>query len=152
MTKQLDSEGFTLVEMLVVLAIIAAVAVVALPYAGNSGASRKLDALAAAIASGLRAAQAQALAKNRIATVTIDLKERTITTSAEQKSIIIPAEASLRIITAQNDVAQDRAVMRFFPEGGSTGGKIETSMKKDVRTIAVNWLTGAVVVSKGAEP
>lgn len=152
MKSTTGSEGFTLVEVLVVLSLLAVVAIISLPYAVTSGDARRLDATAQVIAAKLRETQTSALFNNQENVLSMDLKKRLLLQVESNRTYAIPGDMQIQVLTAENEVLDDSAAFRFFPEGGSTGGKI-TLLKADLkREIAINWLTGAVVVSAGETP
>jgi general secretion pathway protein H len=152
MTDRTGEEGFTLVELLVVLGILAAVTLIALPYASTSGTNRKLDAMANDIATALRTAQFKSLNLNRPTDVIFDVRARRITMSIDTHAINVPPDVDLRITSARGGIVSDNARLRFFPEGGSTGGRIDLTWNAEAGAITVNWLTGAVVITKGTAP
>lgn len=152
MTKTEASGGFTLVEMLVVLGLVALLLAVSLPYSTSSGEARKLDAVAQIIAAKLRDTQSAAISSNGERLITLDLKKKLVIQTKPDRSLEIPVALNLSVVTAQNEALLDRAAIRFFPDGGSTGGTIILSKDDLRREIAINWLTGAVVVSTGELP
>ena len=147
-----QSPGFTLVEMLVVLSLVALLAALCLPYSTSSGAAQQLDAVTQIVAAKLREVQTEAIATNRERRIALDVKNGRVMQLASNKTFVLPKGSLLHIVTAENDVVANVATMRFFADGGSTGGKITISRGSLSREIAVNWLTGAVVVSRGRAP
>ena len=150
MTNQ-ASRGFTLVEMLVVLALVALMMAISLPYASQSRGARSLDAAAQIIASYLRNTQSAAIGSNRERQLLVDLKNGMISGPDDNRSYELPDKIGVELFTVDNQIKEDRATFRFFPDGGSTGGKIVLSSGTNRREIAINWLTGAVVVSSGEQ-
>jgi general secretion pathway protein H len=144
--------GFTLVELLVVLSLLAVIAVISLPYSVASGDARKLDAIAQVVAAKLRESQTSALFTNRESVLGLDLRSRILSQAGANRTYVVPGDMEIQILTAENEVLNDSAAFRFFPEGGSTGGKIILSKANLKREIAINWLTGAIVVSAGETP
>lgn len=144
MSQVASKEGFTLVEMLVVLAIMAVTLVVSYPYMRGSGEARVLGATVQALASRLREAQSTALFNNAERTLSIDLKHHLILDPV----FAIPQGISMKITTANSEVTNELASIKFFADGRSTGGTITLSKGPNAQEISINWLTGAIVVAK----
>ena len=149
MTAQEKQEGFTLVEMLVVLALIAFAMTISLPYATKTGDARQLEALSSTIIAELRMSRAKAIAQNRKVSLVVDLKERTINSSPP---ITIPASININLLTVQGQTPFDRFGFNFYPDGAASGGKIVLTLEERKREIDVNWLTGAIVESSDVAP
>jgi general secretion pathway protein H len=129
--------------MLVVLAIMAVMLTMSLPYVKGSGDARILDAVAQTMAARLRNKQASAVSTNTERSIEIDLENMAMLNPFYK----LPAGIALHIETAENQVDEGSASFRFFADGGSTGGKIQISNATMIREIDINWLNGAVVVS-----
>jgi general secretion pathway protein H len=142
--KNENQYGFTLVEMLVVLAILAVTMVVSLPYARSSGEARALEASAHILAARLRETQSAAVSNNAERILIIDLPRAKII----KPPYSFPQGIVLHIETTENQIVLDKASIRFFADGGSTGGKITLSNGGSKFEVAINWLTGAVVVAR----
>jgi general secretion pathway protein H len=149
MTAQEKQAGFTLVEMLVVLALIALAITISLPYATKSGDVRKLEALSSTIIAELRLSRAKAIAQNRMVSLIVDLKERTVNSSPP---ITIPASININLLTVQGQTPSDQFGFNFYPDGAASGGKIVLTLEKKKQEIDVNWLTGAVVQGSDVVP
>ncbi len=148
MRRTKTNAGFTLVEMLVVLAIMAITLTISLPYVRGSGDVRMLEATAQVLAARLRATQSTAMFKNAEQTLTIDLKHSRILDPV----YLMPEGLTLKVTTAENAITADTASILFFADGGSTGGKIILMKSNSAQELAINWLTGAVVISKVSIP
>jgi general secretion pathway protein H len=144
MKQAVAKAGFTLVEMLVVLAIMAATLAVSLPYVRGSGDAQILAATAQNVAVRLRETQSSAMFNNATKALSFDLTHNLII----DPLFVLPQGVSLKITTAQNEMISDFASIRFFADGGSSGGKITMSKGGETQELAINWLTGSVVVTK----
>lgn len=143
--------GFTLVEMMVVLAIGALVFAIALPSL-VAGWGTRVDLAASAVAGELRRARSEALSTNRPRAVLFDLAERSVSRPGG-RSHSLPDGVDLDLLTARSErVDDEHAWIRFFPDGSATGGRL--SFERDGNVLAavdVDWLTGAVrVLAPGA--
>jgi general secretion pathway protein H len=148
MKTHANMEGFTLVEMLVVLTLMAILMVVSLPYAKGSGEARILDAAAQSLAARLRETQAAAISSNSERNLTVDLKAGSIVQHNPERIFNLPAGTAIKILTAQNEVVADTASIRFFANGGASGGMIMLSKGSHQVELDINWLSGAVVITQ----
>jgi general secretion pathway protein H len=141
--------GFTLLEVVVVVAIIALAMLVILPIAGKGASSADLKASARSLAAGLRAAQSNAMALRRDALLTIDVEQRLYTFSGEERTHKLPEGVDLKLYTAQAEVeSEKKGSIRFYPDGSSTGGRITVSSGERKFLVDVDWLTGRVSIGE----
>lgn len=140
-----SQDGFTLLEMLVILVIVSFVAVISLPYAQKSGEARRLDAAAEIVTAKLREARSLALSSNQKSSLTIDVEKRQLMGPGFRPPYALPAGLLIKVTTAEGQTSENIGSISFFPDGGSTGGSIVMADGAMARRIAINWLTGAVV-------
>jgi general secretion pathway protein H len=151
MTRSSGQAGFTLTEMLVVITILALTMGLSLPLVRNSGGAGSLDSTARVIAAKLRETRSLAIADNMRKTATFDLKARILTSPGSGAPIQIPEAYILILTTADNLAMGEQGGFSFFADGGATGGSITLTHDELVRRIAVNWLTGAIVIAEEAK-
>lgn len=135
--------GFTLLEMLVVLAILGLLVALAMP---NPGAGGKISALSAArlLAADLARARSRAEAANRDVVVVIDVQARSW--SGGGRTGALPNHLRLALTAAATErLDRDKAGIRFYAEGGASGGRIAV-LGAGSAGIDVDWLTGGVSV------
>lgn len=139
--------GFTMMELLIVLAIMAVVATVSIPLMGGGVSNSALKGAARELASGLRFARSEAVAKRHETFVAIDLAGRRFKVADDPVEHSLPKEAELKLFTAQSDLVSDTTgAIRFFPDGGSNGGRITIASGERKYDIDVDWLTGRVSI------
>jgi len=134
--------GFTLVEMLVVLAIMALVAAIAAPGLVSHYRTKSLETMANKITMRLRLSRTSAIATARPRQIVVDLGSRLIR-FGERDSLALPDDVKVTVITGQETVVADRqTVLTFLPDGSASGMDIALEQKGRTARIAVNWLTG----------
>lgn len=135
--------GFTLVELLVVLAVLALLtAAVPVVFERGRDSAQYRSALRAMMAD-LRQARQQAQAMGQPVAFVLDLQARQFSVGAGRKQAV-PAHVDVRATVGDQLVDADRAVtILFLPSGGSTGGSIELLQASGRGTrLRVDWLTG----------
>lgn len=151
--KRLENEdGFTLTEMLMVITIVALTLALSLPFSLKSGAARRLDAATEIVAAKLRETRSLALTSNTPRTLTIDLESNTLTRAEDDPIYTLPASVRLKLTTGDSLIMEHQGSIVFFANGGATGGTLLLTDGDITRRIAVNWLTGAIVIDDGPEP
>ena len=137
--------GFTLVEMLVVFAIMALIAgLVPVAYGRMREASQYRDAVRT-IASQLRSARIVAMTEGRETRFTLDLQNRQYGLDGSPFRQL-PEPLQLRVVVADREIAPGgQAAIRFLPSGGATGGSIEVLRAPGSGArLRVDWFSGRV--------
>jgi general secretion pathway protein H len=138
------NKGFTLLELVVVLFIVVlGFSVVGINLSSGNDAT-ELKVAARDIVSALRFARGQALISHQETTVTLDLAENTYTVSGRDRIYPIPKAIDVTVVTAQSELTEGSAGIRFFADGSSTGGRITLELGKATWQIDINWLTGQI--------
>lgn len=139
--------GFTLLELLVVLALLAMTYALIPPMFNVGGSTAELKAGARQVAAGLRNARSQAITSRDEATLTLDVEARSFRISGDGKTRSLPRQAQIGVFTAQGEVLDaSTAAIRFYPDGSSTGGRVTLAMGERKFHIDVDWLTGQVEI------
>jgi len=141
--------GFSLLELLIALAILALATTIAGVAFSRSSAGFRFDAAVQELALDLREAQARALRSGQDVALAIDLDKRTYRLQSDP-SVQLPPDVELRVVSAGEAMAGSRPAIIFSPEGGSTGGAITMRFQDRSAVIAIDWLTGAVTLAEGA--
>ena len=148
-TRRSTERGFTLLEIILVMAIIALASVLAAAAMGGGFRGMQLSASAKQIASNLRFTRAQAIATGQPQRFVIDPHAHTWKAPKSHHGEI-PDKLAVAFIGARE--AQPRpgeGAIAFFPDGASTGGRVRLSSGKAQWTVDVAWLTGQVRVTHG---
>jgi general secretion pathway protein H len=136
--------GFTLIEVIAVMLIIALVASLAatmMPGTGRAG----LKALTLQTASLLRRERLGAILTGRDREVSLD-GERRVLVGDGGDIVALPRDVVVDILGADARWSGRQAVVRFHPDGASTGAVLKLSREKAEYEIRVNWYTGGVAI------
>jgi len=145
--------GFSLIELLVVLAIAALILAVAPPMLSNAMPGLQLKSTARQLASGLRYARDRAVAGRSEVNFTVDLEARTVTVTNREAVIGIPDSLEVSLVTAASELVNETlGHIRFYPDGTSTGGRVTVSYKGNGYDVDVDWLTGRVSIDAAEVP
>ncbi len=138
--------GFTLVELLAVLAILSlAASSVAFAIAGSSDKSR-LSKQAFSIATRLRAARALAIRRGGEAALSFNLQTRTVELPG-WPAIHVSNDYPLDVEAASSERRSATTIaIRFFANGSSTGGVVRLGKAEYEFEIRVSWFNGRVNV------
>jgi general secretion pathway protein H len=140
------NRGFTLIELMVVLAIIAvllAVAPVALQrYRESSDYRDTLRTMAAGLAEARRAA----ISGGRVVAFSVDLGARQYGVEG-RPARELPESLTIRATVADTDLVGSVARIRFYPSGNATGGSIELVRQSGTGArLRTDWLDGRVSI------
>lgn len=150
MTGTKRNAGFTLAEMLVVMAILALSMAVSVPYARRSSNSQQLIAESLRLAAALKQARNLAMTSGADQDVVLDLEQKTFATPRGMAAQPLDDSIKLTALSARSLSADRKAAYRFYADGSSTGGQIILESAGLRRTVAISWLTGAVSIGSGA--
>ncbi|WP_018175274.1 MULTISPECIES: GspH/FimT family pseudopilin [unclassified Thioalkalivibrio] len=149
------ARGFTLIELLVVLAILAGVA--GLMVVQFEGALSGMETRAAArdVASALRAARGRAIATQQETGVAVDVEHRRyrLVGFSGESTHTFSSTIAVELFTDRTSLlSETEGLIRFFPDGSSTGGHVTLTSDAGQYTIEVAWLTGRVHLRPGPPP
>jgi general secretion pathway protein H len=134
--------GFTLIEVMAVMliiALVASLAVTMMPGTGRAG----LKAVTLQTASLLRRERLGAILTGRDREVSLDSKRRILVGDGGD-IVVLPRDIALEILGIDALWSGRQAVVRFHPDGASTGAVLKLSREKAEYEISVNWYTGGV--------
>ena len=139
--------GFTLIEMIVVLAVMGLM--LGLVLGRGPLRSRTLTArnTVSAVAQGLREARAHAIATNRTIDFDVDIEHKSFRIGDAPATRLPPEYSVALVTTAGQRISETEGAIRFEPDGSSTGGRIELGMGPKHVQIGVDWLSGRVSVA-----
>lgn len=145
----MNKNGFTLLEIIIVLALITLVLGLSSVFFAGFLPSAKANAAGRELSGLIRHARSLARMNNESRSVVIDLDGRTygIEGSAVKS---FPPEALIKVIDpVAGEIARGRYPIVFSPAGGTSGGTIVLSWGKKVVRIELDPIVGAVLLKGG---
>jgi general secretion pathway protein H len=141
--------GFTLIEMLVVITLIAALTLLTVGAMNGGIDGMRMRSAAKQLASELCFARAQAIATGTVQRFEVVPDKRTWT-GAKNHDGTLPSSIDV-VFTGVRQVQAKRGegVILFFEDGASTGGRIQLRHERAVWNVDVAWLTGEVALHRG---
>lgn len=139
--------GFTLLEMVCVLAIIGLLSAVLLPFIPHNTSRSRLQAYALQVATLLMADRNAAIRRGTDVATLVDPGSRVIVSGAGKNTIRVPDDVHFDA-TLPKTCNQRPALstISFFANGMSCGGSIALTRFDVGYEVRVNWFTGRVEV------
>ncbi len=133
--------GLTLVEVMAVMLIIAIIATLVVATIPGTGRGQ-LKALTLQTAALLRRERFGAILTGRSRRVSLDASNRTLV--GDGGAIAIPRDVVLDVVGVDESWAGRQAVVRFEPDGASTGAVLRFSREGARYVVNVDWYSGNV--------
>jgi general secretion pathway protein H len=140
--------GFTLLEMVCVLAIIALLAAVLLPFIPHETSRSRLQAYALQTAALLKIDRNAAIRRQTSVATLVDAEARAIRSGTSRAVVVIPDDVRFDALLPETCRRQAAlSTISFFANGTSCGGAIALTRFDVGYEIRVNWLTGRIEVT-----
>lgn len=137
--------GFTLVEVVAVLAIIAMLAALVLPGWPHGTTRPQLEAYALRIAALLKADRNAALRGRARVDTSLSLATREVVSGSGAGEVRLPEDVAFDALVAGACAGRaNGSSIAFLPSGMSCGGTIALARPGAAVHVRVNWLTGGV--------
>lgn len=142
--------GFTLLEIVCVLAIVAMVAAISLPLQPMATSRPRLEAYAIEVAALLKADRNAAVGRRGAVEAVIDAPSRSVRSGSSAQIIQVPADVDFDALLPQRCNGRPAfSAITFFATGMSCGGAVRLTRLGHGVEVRVNWLTGDVdIVAK----
>jgi general secretion pathway protein H len=145
--SKVSERGFTLLEMVGVLALIAMMAAVLLPLIPRHTSRSRLQAYALQTAALLKADRNTAIRRGVDVATLVDATGRSIRSGATADMVQIPDDVRFEALLPQTcNRRQALSTISFFASGMSCGGAIALTRLDAGYEIRVNWLTGRIEI------
>ncbi|HLF11309.1 MAG TPA: GspH/FimT family pseudopilin [Gammaproteobacteria bacterium] len=139
--------GFTLLELLVVVAIASLTVAVVPPLVASSLPGAELKKTTRELASALKTARSLAVTRNESVSLRLDLDKNRYWITGSGNARQLPEDIDLVLYGADSEIPSEvSGGIRFFPDGSSTGGRITIARDARSNRIDVDWLLGRIVV------
>ena len=143
--------GFTLVEMMVVLVIVALMMALVGTSISRNISGAEMRTAASKVAASLRYTRTQAILTKTEQVFIVDTEERTYQ-AAQSEVKQLPEGMEVELNTARSELTSETVGgIRFYPDGGSTGGNVRLEANGRIYRINVAWLTGEASVERPDE-
>ena len=145
--------GFTLLEVVCVVAIISIFAAIIVPAIPRGTSRARIEAFALEAASLLRADRNAAIRRRTEIAVVVDAPSRSVRSGASNRMVRLPNDVDVETTFASRCAGRSAGnTVSFFESGMSCGGAIVLSRQGIGYEIRVNWLTGGVEIAPYRAP
>jgi general secretion pathway protein H len=142
-----SERGFTLLEMVCVLALIAMMTAVLLPFVPRQTSRSRLQAYALQAAALLKEDRNTAIRRGTGVATLVDTGSRLIRSGANTNMIRIPDDVRFEALLPRTcEQREALSTIRFFASGMSCGGALTLTRADIGYEVRVNWLTGRVEI------
>ena len=139
--------GFTLIEIIVTLAILGLALVLIVGYKPPWSGALGLRGTAAELAAQLRLARSEAVLRNRPVAFEVDMAAHQFRIG-QRAARQLPLRLDIVLLTIAGEQRDaTKGDIRFNPDGSSTGGRITLADGARKMAVGVDWLSGRVTVA-----
>ena len=142
------NRGFTLVEIMVVLVIVALMMALVGSSISRNISGAQMRTAAGKVAASMRYTRTQAILTKTEQVFLVDTEKHTYQ-AAEREAVELPEGMKVELNTARSELTSETAGgIRFYPDGGSTGGNVRLEANGRIYRVNVAWLTGEASVER----
>lgn len=142
------NRGFTLVEIMVVLVIVALMMALVGSSISRNISGAQMRTAASKVAASIRYTRTQAILTKTEQLFLVDTEKLTYQ-AAEREAEELPEGMTVELNTARSELTSETAGgIRFYPDGGSTGGNVRLEANGRIYRVNVAWLTGEASVER----
>ena len=147
-SSQATAAGFTLIELMIVFTLLVTLSAVLAPLLIPSP-TRTLHEAASKVATTLRETRRQAQADQRRKRFLIDTRTGQFGVEGSASWRALPEDVKAALTTGKSLLTgETRGGIDFFPDGSSTGGRVELTVAEQSLKVDIEWLTGRIRVQE----
>ena len=136
------NRGFTLLELLVVVVILAlASTLVGVNFGGDRA---SLESIGRTLVTDLRYVRSRAMVGNVDTALVVDLSRGAYYSHAAKIERELPQSVALELTVDRRDTDGQQGRIVFYPDGSSSGGKVRLTRNGRSLDISTAWLNGYV--------
>jgi general secretion pathway protein H len=145
-----SARGFTLLEIMVVMIIAGLMVALVPPLFSGAVSGTRLKGSARDLAVALRETRSQAIIRNSEQLVHLDLESpRYRIGNAKPRALPADVVMDVETITGERVDQMSQHVVRFYPDGSSSGELITLIGGNQAYHLQLNWLTGSITITEG---
>ncbi|MGA7071580.1 pilus assembly FimT family protein [Bradyrhizobium sp.] len=145
--NRVSERGFTLLEMICVLALVAIMAAVLLPFVPHHTSRSRLQGYVLQTAALLKGDRNAAIRRGTGVATLVDTGSRVIRSGATTDMIRIPDDVHFEALLPRTcDQRAALSTISFFASGMSCGGAVALTRADVGYEVRVNWLTGRIEI------
>ena len=144
---QRRARGFSLIELIVVLVITGLLLALVPPMLSKGMGVARFNSAVRETVAGLRLARSEAVLRGEPVAFEVDLASRRMGVPGLDRERSLPDGVEVTATSAADEIYDQTAAFRFFPDGTSTGGHILLRRDKRSFQVSVDWLTGRIDVA-----
>jgi general secretion pathway protein H len=139
-----QDEGFSLIEMLVVVAIISTVAALSFTSFSGRRSVATPETIAFQMVQMMREARLQAIGKREPVEVVVNIREKRFSINNGKPPIKIPVHFALELTVGRELItANEKGAILFYPDGSSSGGRVKITTPNSMSLeLNIPWITG----------
>jgi len=142
------TRGFTMVELLIVMVIAALILGLVGTSLSRSIRGSEMRTAAGKLAANLRYARTRAILTKSEQILLIDTENRSYK-APDRPEVKLPEGMDVELTTARSELTSESVGgIRFYPDGGSTGGFVRLDANGRIYRVNVTWLTGEASVER----
>ena len=145
------ARGFTLVELLFVMVIVALALALVGTSISQSISGAEMRTAARKVTAAMRYTRTKAILSKSEQVFHLDTESLQYT-AGDREPVELPEGMQVELNTARSELTSETAGgIRFFPDGGSTGGNVRLEANGRIYRVNVNWLTGEAALQQVEE-